>query len=308
MTRAGEPSPPGRVLVTGAAGFLGRHCVADMAGRGFEVHAASRGTHTGGATWHRVDLLDPGASRALVEDVRPTHLLHLAWETAHGSFWASPRNLDWLGASAQMARAFAEAGGRRLVVAGTCAEYRWDDDVCREAATPLEPTTLYGASKHALHVALRAYAGVAGVDLAWGRIFLLHGPGEPPGRLVPSVAVSMLRGEPAACSHGHQVRDLLHVEDVAAAFGALVASEVTGAVNIASGVPVTLAEVVTTIGEITGRGDLLRLGTIPAAPGDPAILVADTTRLREEVGWQPRYSLREGLERTVRALREPVMT
>ncbi len=308
MTRADASRPPGRVLVTGAAGFLGRHCLPDLAARGFEVHAVSTRALSGGATWHRADLLDTAATRALVADVRPTHLLHLAWETAHGAFWSSARNLDWLAASAHLARAFVEAGGRRMVVAGTCAEYRWDDTVCDEASTPLEPATLYGASKHALHVALRAYAELTDVALAWGRIFLLHGPGEPPGRLVPSVAGAMLRGEPAECSHGRQVRDLLHVEDVAAGFGALVQSDVAGAVNVASGVPVTLAEVVTAIGDITGRGDLLRLGAIPAAPGDPALLVADAGRLRDEVGWRPRHDLREGLELTIEALRAPVMT
>ncbi len=307
MTRADDPRQPGRVLVTGGAGFLGRHCLPDLAARGFEVHAVSTRARSGGATWHRADLLDAAAARAVVDEVRPTHLLHLAWETGHGTFWSSPRNLDWLAASAHLARAFVEAGGRRMVVAGTCAEYRWDDTVCHEATTPLEPATLYGASKHALHVALRAYARLTGVALAWGRIFLLHGPGEPPGRLVPSVAGAMLRGEPAECSHGRQVRDLLHVADVAAGFGALVASDVTGAVNVASGIPVTLAEVVTTIGEITGRGDLLRLGAIPAAPGDPALLVADAGRLRDEVGWRPRHDLREGLEMTIEALRAPVM-
>lgn len=309
MTGTPGDGARGRVLVTGAAGFLGRHCLGDLAARGFEVHAVStRGERAGGAIWHRADLLDPGAARALVERVRPTHMLHLAWETTHGRFWTSPRNLDWLAASVHLARAFAEAGGRRLVVAGTCAEYRWDDRPCDERTTPLEPATLYGASKHALHVALRAYADVAGIALAWGRIFLLHGPGEPPGRLVPSVATALLRGKPAECTHGRQVRDLLQVEDVAAGFGALVQSDVTGAVNVASGVPVTLAEVVTTIAEITGRADLLRLGAIPAPAGEPAVLVADTTRLREELGWRPRLDLRAGLERTIAALRAPVMS
>ncbi len=307
MTPTPASDDAGRVLVTGAGGFLGAHCLPDLAARGFEVHAVSRASRGGGkVNWHRADLLDASAARALVGEVQPTHLLHLAWETTHGAFWSSPANLDWLAASVHLVRAFAESGGRRAVVAGTCAEYLWDDRVCDESTTPLVPATLYGASKHALHVALAGYAAAAGFDLAWGRVFLLHGPGEPPGRLVPSVATAMLEGRPAACSHGRQVRDLLHVEDVAGGFGALLASDVTGAVNVASGEPVTLAEIVGTIGEITGRSEMLRLGAIPAPPGEPAFLVADAHRLREEIGWAPRHDLREGLERTVGALREPV--
>lgn len=307
MTPAGAGDAAGRVLVTGAAGFLGAHCLPDLAARGFEVHAVSRSPREGGqAQWHRADLLDPDAARALVADVRPTHLLNLAWETTHGAFWSSPANLDWLAASVHLVRAFADAGGRRAVVAGTCAEYLWDDRVCDESTTPLAPATLYGAAKHALHVALAGYADTAGFALAWGRVFLLHGPGEPPARLVPSVATALLEGRPAACSHGRQVRDLMHVEDVAAGFGALLASEVTGPVNVASGQPVALADVVGTIGEITGHPELIRLGAIPAPAGEPATLVADVRRLRDEVGFRPRHDLREGLERTVRALRQPV--
>jgi nucleoside-diphosphate-sugar epimerase len=292
-----------RVLVTGAAGFIGARCLPDLARRGFEVHAVSSRERFGGADWHRADLLDPAEARAVVERIRPTHLLHLAWETTHGAFWSSPRNLDWLAASLHLARAFAEMGGRRAVVAGTCAEYRWGDPVCREGVTPLEPATLYGAAKHALHVALSAYLRDAGVVLVWGRVFLLHGAGEPTGRLVPSVATAMLEGRPAACTHGRQVRDLLHADDVSSAFGALVAGDVEGAVNVASGVPVTLAEVVETLGDITGRRDLIRFGALEAPAGEPSELVADARRLRDEVGWSPRHGLREGLERTVDALR-----
>jgi nucleoside-diphosphate-sugar epimerase len=293
------------VLLTGAAGLIGRHALDGLAGRGFEVHAVSRGgAGDPVATWHDADLRDGAAAGALVEAVRPTHLLHLAWETTHGAFWTSPENMRWLAGSAELLRAFGAAGGRRAVVAGTCAEYLWDGRPCSETRTPLQPATLYGACKHALHVAAGAYAAQAGFGLAWGRVFLLYGPGEPSSRLVPAVAGAMLRGEEAACSHGRQVRDLLHAADVGDAFAALLDSAVEGPVNVASGEPVTIAEVVEAIGRITGRPDLLRLGALPAPPGDPAVLVADVARLRDEVGWRPRLGLEEGLRRTIESLHE----
>jgi nucleoside-diphosphate-sugar epimerase len=300
-----------RVLVTGAAGFIGRHCTADLVARGFEVHAVSSRpakATDGAVTWHRADLLDPGEIAALVEGVRPTHLLHLAWETTHGRFWTSGENMRWLAGGVELVRAFGEAGGRRAVIAGSCAEYRWADEVCTERTTPLKPRTLYGACKHALHIAAEPFAAASGVSLAWGRVFFLYGPAEPPGRLVPSVTAALLRGEPAACTHGRQVRDFLYVEDAARAFTALLASDVTGAVNVASGQGVSLGDVAAQVGAIVGRPDLVRLGALPAAADDPALLVADVTRLSDEVGWRPAHDLDSGLRRTIEWWRGPVAT
>ncbi|HEX8691513.1 MAG TPA: NAD(P)-dependent oxidoreductase, partial [Longimicrobium sp.] len=249
--------------------------------------------------WHAADLLLPGEPERLVARVRPERLLHLAWSVEPGAFWRAPENLDWVGASLALARAFAERGGRRAVFAGTCAEYEWSGGRCRERETPLVPATLYGAAKKAVHEVVEVYAREAGVSAAWGRIFLLYGPHEPPGRLVSSVARALLLGEPAPCSRGGQLRDFLHVADVAGAFAALLESGVEGPVNVASGEAVPVGEVVARLAEAAGRPELVRWGELPERPGDPALLAADVARLRGEVGWAPRYTLARGLEETV---------
>ena len=94
-------------------------------------------------------------------------LLHLAWATEHGAFWTSPDNVRWLEASLALLRAFVAGGGARAVVAGTCAEYSWstEADVLAEEA-PLEPATLYGASKAALLGAGGTFLEQEGVELA----------------------------------------------------------------------------------------------------------------------------------------------
>ncbi len=300
-----------RVLLTGAGGFVGRRCLAPLAEAGYEVHAVGRrpGAHASADApsirRHAVDLLDARGVAALVAEVEPTHLLHLAWYTEHGKFWAAVENLSWVGASLKLFEAFAAAGGRRIVAAGTCVEYAPEADApCSEASTPLAPATLYGACKHATRVVLEAFARQAGLSAAWGRLFFPYGPGEPPGRLVPSVARSLLAGEPALCTHGRQVRDFVHVEDAADAFVALLDSGVEGAVNVGSGRPVALREVVERVAAHAGRPDLVRLGARPAPAGEPPSLYADARRLREEVGWAPRYDLDEGLAATVEWLRE----
>jgi nucleoside-diphosphate-sugar epimerase len=185
------------------------------------------------------------------------------------------------------------------VVAGSGLEYDWAYGYCSEARTPCAPHTLYGAAKHALHGVLEAYAREAAFSLGWARVFFLYGPHEHPERLVASVIRSLLRGETARVSHGRQVRDYLHVSDVARGFTMLLESPLEGAVNIASGEPVTLRTIVERIGQLLGRPDLLQFGAIPAAPTDAPLVVADVARAGRDLGWAPRHTLDTGLQDSV---------
>jgi nucleoside-diphosphate-sugar epimerase len=107
--------------------------------------------------WQHCDLLDSEKVSALLKKVKPTHLLHFAWITAHGEFWTSLENLRWVRASLDLLEAFVKNGGRRAVVAGTCAEYDWQYGYCSEQITPLIQTTLYGICKHSLQIMFEAF-------------------------------------------------------------------------------------------------------------------------------------------------------
>src|SRR5258706_8036510 len=142
-----------RVLVTGASGFIGRASLQPLIRRGFEVHAVgfSRGqTADASIRWHQVDLLDQTAMSTLCEAVRPSHLLHFAWYAKPGKFWEALENFAWVNASLALLDAFRVVGGRRAVIAGTCAEYDWRYGCCVERVTPLVPTATYGTCKLAL--------------------------------------------------------------------------------------------------------------------------------------------------------------
>lgn len=293
-----------RVLLTGATGFVGRNAVEPLLAQGFEVHAVSSrmapADTAGGVVWHQADLLDDAARDAVVTDVRATHLLHFAWYAEHGAFWHAPENADWLTASSALVRSFVAHGGRRAVLAGTCAEYEWRDEThCIEGVTPLVPATPYGRAKRALWLDAEAYAAGAGLSLAWGRIFFLYGPYEDPRRLVGSVARALVRGERAETGAGEQVRDFAYTPEIAEAFVALLASEVEGTVNVVSGRALRIREVVEAVGAAAGRPELLAIGARPGNPDDPRVLTADTARLFGEVGWKPSLSFEESIARTV---------
>ena len=231
------------VLVTGASGFVGRPAVAELRRRGFEVHGVGRHEPADLEVdaWHTVDVLDGLAFDVLLNEVAPSHLLHLAWCTEHGRFWDDPANDDWADATARLAASFRDAGGSRLVFAGSCTQYEWSetalapDGVAREATTPRTAVTRYGKAKEATSEELDAFAAETGLAVATGLVFFPYGPHEKPERLVPSVARKLLAGEVAETTAGAQERDFLHVADCGAAFAALVESDVTGSVNVGFG-------------------------------------------------------------------------
>jgi nucleoside-diphosphate-sugar epimerase len=285
-----------RVLITGARGFIGRYCLPILREKQFEIHAITSALNpkSDDVQWHHFDLLSDSPT-ALVEKIRPTHVLHLAWYTEHGRFWTNELNLKWLEASLKLIDAFIESGGKRFVATGTMAEYDWSFGECIENQTPEKPAILYGQTKNKMSKRLFDLAEKNILSTAVGRIFLPYGPGEPTSRLVPSVIKSALEGTPIRCTDATQLRDFLFVRDVAEALIHLLDSSVTGPINIASNKPIQLKEVIEQIRRLTNSDSEIQFGAIARPPNDPDVLTANTKRLNQEVGWTQKVSLEQGL-------------
>ena len=291
------------ILVTGATGFIGRNTLVPLMERGFEVVALTSRPPLDtvpGVQYIQCDLSDREATRAIMAQTSPSHLLHLAWRAVVSGLWTAPENMDWLQISLDLARAFVEAGGKRMTVCGSCGDYDWSSGLCTEDVTPLAPDTFYGQAKVALYHALCGFSRINNVELAWGRVFFVYGPGEHESRLGASVVKALLSGQDALCSHGMQLRDYMHVGDVGAGLAALSASSLTGAYNIASGQAVRVKDVIEGLAAAAGRPDLVKLGARQAPAFEPPLITADMTKTRKSgLDWTPRFNIETGTRDTV---------
>lgn len=271
---------PDPVILTGATGFVGRAVLAELVAQGIPVHAISRvdGPALEGVFWHKADLLTP-KGRAAVTGLAP-RLIHCAWEVKHGEFWTSPANTLWQAASVDLAQRFRGAGGQRLLVLGTCAEYDqnargpWDEN------RPILPATPYGQAKAALH---RNLSDLCGDDLIWARLFHLYGPGEDRRRLIPSLIDRLNSGQMAEVRAAGLVRDYASTTHVARCLVGLLLCGAVGAYDIGAGTPRSLGDLARVIARSLGGADRLILGDASGL-NDPAVMAPDLHKLWAATG------------------------
>jgi nucleoside-diphosphate-sugar epimerase len=293
-----------RILVTGGGGFIGRNVLPLLIERGYDVTALTLGTPPvelgRSVRWQDADLLHGGEAVAVIREVRPDILLHLAWEARPGIYKTSESNLDWISASINLFRAFYDSGGRRGVAAGTCAEYDWGNlSPLIENVSPTRPATLYGAAKLAFSSLMHKFAHQRKAEFAWGRIFFVFGQFEPPGRLIPSVIGALLNGDPVETSSGETVRDYVGVYEVARAFVAIIESNITGPVNVGSGQGVATATLLEKIVAVVGNAHMWKRGARPNDSSEPKSVVADISRLLNETSYEPISSLNDAIANAV---------
>ena len=227
-----------KILLTGGSGFLGLPLVELFKSSLIDITLIGR-TRPLSYEGHfiEVDLLTVSADKIthIMKEVRPTHLVHLAWCADHGEFWESEQNLRWIDRTGLLVKKFCETGGTSVIVSGSCAEYSWGagNDLSEDSACV--PNSLYGISKHLTHQLVTHICNEAEVKLSWCRIFFPYGPDEDSRKLVPSLKRVAKRLDDPFLIKSPGSRDFLHVNDVANAIVTIILKRADGVINISSG-------------------------------------------------------------------------
>ena len=311
-----------KLLVTGGAGYIGSVVGALLVAGGHDVtvlddlSTGHEDAVPAGASFAAGTLRDD-AARLLAGGVDA--VLHFAAKSLVGESMAQP-SLYWennLGGSLALLEAMRAAGTPRIVFSSTAAVYGEPEQVPIEETAPTRPTSPYGGSKVAVDTALAEYARMHGIGAVSLRYFNVAGAyrqaggvwlGErhaPETHLIPNVlavAQSLARGDGGQLTlfggdyptpDGTCVRDYIHVADLAQAHLMALDACQPGrhrVYNLGSESGSSNLEVLAECRAVTGVDIPAEIG--PRRPGDPAVLVASSARIRADLGWQPQRDLR----------------
>lgn len=294
-----------RVLITGANGFIGKHCIKELINRGYDdIHAISSISRLDEKFyWHKCNLLDISEVNNTILKLKPDNIIHLAWDTEHGKYWNSELNLSWIQSSLQILKSFKAINGKSILLAGTCAEYDWNYGYCKEDITPINPNSLYGTSKNALNSIMNSFYKETNITSLWARYFFVYGPEENKYKLIPYIINSLLSGETAVCKTWKQIRDFIYVEDAARATIDLLEKAPSGSYNISSGTPTLLKEIANKIGIKLDKEELINISDYNNLDIFP-FLLGDTSKIFNTISFSPLYSIDQGLDLSIKWWKE----
>jgi len=304
-----------RILVTGGAGYIGSNTVLQLLDAGYDVVVVdnlSRGNREAvdPARLRVVDLLDTDGLIKVMNEAPCEAVIHFAAFIAVGESMKTPEIYfqNNVTGSLSLLTAMVRAGIGRLVFSSTAAVYGMPERVPIAETEPYAPVNAYGESKvlvermlhwfdriHGIRNICLRYFNAAGADPA-GRAGESH---EPETHLIPLLFRAVRTGVPVTLfgddydtPDGTCIRDYVHVTDLARAHilavEALSAGSPSAKFNAGTGQGFSVKEVLQAVREVTGIAVPYEIG--PRREGDPALLVANSGRLQESLGWDPRYS------------------
>jgi UDP-glucose 4-epimerase len=307
-----------KILVTGGAGFIGSHVVDAYLTAGHEV-AVLDSMATGReenvnpeARLYRADVRDRSLVQQAVADFKPDVVNHHAAQSEVPKSVADPGNdaqVNVVG-GLNVLRACIDHSVRKVIFSSSGgALYGEPDIVPNDEDHPIRPLSPYGTSKYAFEQYLATFQRTFGLNYTTLRYANIYGARQDffaeEGRVVAIFASRMIEGKPLTIDwDGNQSRDMLHVGDVAMANVAALEKGDGGAFHISTGIPVTVNDLFRKLALLTEYRLEPRRG--PQRQGDVYRIALDNTRAKEQLGWEPRILLEEGLRLTVEYFRDQI--
>ncbi|HYY48227.1 MAG TPA: NAD-dependent epimerase/dehydratase family protein [Thermoplasmata archaeon] len=307
-----------RVLITGGAGFIGSHLVDRLGARNDVTILDDLSTGSlqklAGAprTIHlkKASILDTDILRKAMEGQDVVY--HLAAKTSVPESVEKPQEY-WrtnVEGTVHVLRAAAEAGVRRAVFVSSAAVYGMSPEVPKVETMRPAPGSPYGMTKMVGEFACEEIHELKGLETVVLRLFNVYGPRQDPtsayAGVIPKFCAAAVKGRPIEVyGDGEQTRDFLYVGDAAEGLELAAERPVAGqTLNLGSGISTTVNEVVRVLSEITGvQPKVVRK---PERAGDIRDSLADVTRAKAGLGFSARTSVRDGIRRTLEAIRAPV--
>ena len=301
-----------RAVVTGGAGFLGSHLCERLLDDGYAVVALDNFC-TGGAG-NTAHLVECDGFRLVGTDV--SDYIHVPGKVDIVLHFASPASpIDYLklpiatlkvGSIGTMhALGLARAKGARFLLASTSETYgdplvHPQPEAYWGNVNPVGPRGVYDEAKRFAESLTMAYRNAHGVNTAIVRIFNTFGPRMRPddGRAIPTFVNQALAGLPlTVAGDGSQTRSVCYVDDLIEGICRLLHSDLSGPMNIGNPHEVTMLELAETIRELAGSTSPMTF--IPRPQDDPEVRQPDITFARNELAWEPKVDINDGLLRTI---------
>jgi UDP-glucose 4-epimerase len=333
-----------RAFVTGASGFVGANLVRRLLRDGDEVHVLLRSEQNfwrldeiqDDLRTHFADLRDSDQLRRLVGEVKPEWIFHLA---AYGAYsWQTdlPAMIETnIVGTINLINACLTTSFEVLVNAGSSSEYGFKDHAPPETEF-LEPNSHYAITKASATLFCRSIARARNVTqfssgrggspeppgrlrsiaptshmnnvrIPTLRLYSVYGPYEEPRRLIPALIVHGSHGQLPKLANPEVARDYVYIDDVTEAFvsAAKLQTSDPGAVfNVGTGTQRSLRDVVAIARRLMDISIDPLWGSMPNRHWDTEVWVADNTKIRQELQWQPRFRLEEGFRKTVEWFRQ----
>ena len=299
-----------RILITGAAGFVGANLAARSLADGCDVYAAVRpGTDRwrldaigGDVRVLEADLRSAESVARVVAAARPEWIFHTAVYGAYSWQTDAERILETnVAGTATLLEACAAAGFEAFVNAGTSSEYGRKDHAPAETE-PGSPLTRYAMAKLSATEYCRSVARSRRLPVITLRLYSVYGPFEDPGRLLPRVIVAGMSGRLPPLARPAAAHDFVHVDDVCEAFVRVAAGagrEPDAIYNVGTGVQTTLAEIVDLARAVFGLRVEPAWESMPARAWDTHTWVANSALIAERHGWRARTPFGDGVRRFV---------